>query len=55
MVTCRRFTFPELFIHRGLCISHHALARNYGRKTAVIATLLGVFGWGLSYFGCFQR
>ena len=32
----------------------YALARNYGRKTAVIATLLGVFGWGLSYFGLFS-
>ncbi len=32
----------------------YALARGYGRKTAVIATFLGVFGWGLSYFGLFS-
>jgi hypothetical protein len=32
----------------------YALARSYGKKTAVIATLLGVFGWGLSYFGLFS-
>ena len=29
----------------------YALARGYGRKVAIIATVLGVFGWGLSYFG----
>ena len=32
----------------------YALARPYGRKAAVIATVLGVFGWGLSYFGLFS-
>ena len=32
----------------------YALARAYGRKVAVIATVLGVFGWGLSYFGLFS-
>jgi hypothetical protein len=32
----------------------YALARDYGRKVAVIATVLGVFGWGLSYFGLFS-
>jgi len=31
----------------------YALARPYGRRTAVIATVLAVFGWGLSYFGLF--
>jgi hypothetical protein len=29
----------------------YVLARGYGRKVAIIATVLGVFGWGLSYFG----
>ena len=32
----------------------YALARSYGRKVAVIAIVLGVFGWGLSYFGLFS-
>jgi hypothetical protein len=32
----------------------YALARSYGRKVAVIAAVLGVFGWGLSYFGLFS-
>ena len=32
----------------------YALARPYGRKTAVIATVLAVFGWGLSYFVLFS-
>ncbi|MCL4429852.1 MAG: hypothetical protein M1167_03775, partial [Chloroflexi bacterium] len=32
----------------------YALARPYGRKAAVIATVLAVFGWGLSYFGLFN-
>jgi hypothetical protein len=32
----------------------YALAREYGRKVAVIATVLGVFGWGLSYFVLFS-
>ena len=31
----------------------YALARPYGRKVAVVATVLAVFGWGLSYFGLF--
>ncbi len=29
----------------------YALAREYGRRTAIIATVIAVFGWGLSYFG----
>ena len=32
----------------------YALARSYGRKVAFIATVLGVFGWGMSYFGLFS-
>lgn len=32
----------------------YALARSYGRKVAIIAVVLGVFGWGLSYFGLFS-
>ena len=32
----------------------YALARDYGRNVAVIAVILGVFGWGLSYFGLFS-
>ncbi len=32
----------------------YALARAYGKKVAVVAALLGVFGWGLSYFGLFS-
>ena len=32
----------------------YALARPYGRRVAVIATVLAVFGWGLSYFGLFS-
>ena len=32
----------------------YALARGYGRKVAIMATVLGVFGWGLSYFGLFS-
>ena len=35
-------------------LSVYALARPYGRKAAVIATVLAVFGWGLSYFGLFS-
>ncbi len=35
-------------------LSIYALARIYGRKVAVFATVLGVFGWGLSYFGFFS-
>ncbi|HLN89614.1 MAG TPA: hypothetical protein VK253_06070, partial [Candidatus Binatia bacterium] len=35
-------------------LAMYALARSYGRKVAVIATVLGVFGWGLSYFGLFS-
>ena len=31
----------------------YALARPYGRRAAVVATVIGVFGWGLSYFGLF--
>ena len=31
----------------------YALARPHGRRTAVIATVLAVFGWGFSYFGLF--
>ncbi len=32
----------------------YALARPYGRKVAVVATVIAVFGWGLSYFGLFS-
>jgi hypothetical protein len=32
----------------------YALARPYGRRAAVITTVLAVFGWGLSYFGLFS-
>jgi hypothetical protein len=35
-------------------LSIYALARVYGRKVAIFATVLGVFGWGLSYFGLFS-
>jgi hypothetical protein len=35
-------------------LSIYALARPYGRRAAVIATVLAVFGWGLSYFGLFS-
>ena len=35
-------------------LSIYALARIYGRKVAIFATVLGVFGWGLSYFGFFS-
>jgi hypothetical protein len=32
----------------------YSLARPYGKKAAIIATVLAVFGWGLSYFGLFS-
>jgi hypothetical protein len=32
----------------------YALARPSGRRVAVIATVLAVFGWGFSYFGLFS-
>ena len=32
----------------------YALARFYSRRAAVIAVVLGVFGWGLSYVGLFS-
>jgi hypothetical protein len=35
-------------------LSIYALARDLGRRTAIIATVLAVFGWGFSYFGLFQ-
>jgi hypothetical protein len=35
-------------------LSIYALARIYGRKVAIFATVLGVFGWGLSFFGFFS-
>jgi len=35
-------------------LSVYALARQYGRRAAVVATVIGVFGWGLSYFGLFS-
>ena len=35
-------------------LSVYALARHYGRKAAIVATIIGVFGWGLSYFGLFS-
>ncbi len=34
-------------------IAMYALGRNYGRRVAIIATVLSVFGWGLSYIGLF--
>jgi hypothetical protein len=34
--------------------SIYALARPYGRRAAMIAMVLAVFGWGLSYFGLFS-
>lgn len=34
--------------------SIYALSRPSGRRVAVIATVLAVFGWGLSYFGLFS-
>ncbi len=35
-------------------LAMYALGRNYGKRVAVVATVLGVFGWGLSYIGLFQ-
>jgi vacuolar-type H+-ATPase subunit I/STV1 len=35
-------------------VAIYALARHYGRRAAVVATVLGVFGWGLSYTGLFS-
>jgi hypothetical protein len=35
-------------------LSIYALARIYSRKIAIFASVLGVFGWGLSYFGFFS-
>lgn len=35
-------------------LAMYALARHYGRKAAIVATVLGVFGWGLSYTGLFS-
>ena len=35
-------------------LAMYALARPFGRRAAVIATVLAVFGWGLSYFGLFS-
>ncbi len=32
----------------------YALARPFGQRAAVVATVIGVFGWGLSYFGLFS-
>ena len=32
----------------------YALARPLGKQAAIIATVIGVFGWGLSYFGLFS-
>lgn len=32
----------------------YALARPYGKRVAFVATVIGVFGWGLSYFGLFS-
>ncbi len=32
----------------------YALARPYGRRAAVVATVISVFGWGLSYLGLFS-
>jgi hypothetical protein len=35
-------------------LSMYALAREFGRKAALIASIVGVFGWGFSYFGLFS-
>jgi hypothetical protein len=35
-------------------LSMYALAREFGRKAALVATIVGVFGWGFSYFGLFS-
>jgi hypothetical protein len=35
-------------------VAIYALARHYGRRAAVVATVLGIFGWGLSYTGLFS-
>jgi len=35
-------------------LAMYALARPFGKRVAVIAVVLGVFGWGLSYFGLFN-
>ena len=32
----------------------YALTRPYGRRAAIIATVIATFGWGLSYFGFFS-
>jgi hypothetical protein len=32
----------------------YGLARQYGRRAAVVATILGVFGWGFAYVGLLQ-
>ena len=32
----------------------YALARPIGRRAAIIATVIAIFGWGLSYFGLFS-
>lgn len=32
----------------------YALARPSGRRAAIVATVIGVFGWGFSYFGLFS-
>ena len=46
-------------VHNALLIlvfalAMYALGRYYGRRIAIIATILGIFGWGLSYFGLFS-
>ncbi len=35
-------------------LSMYALGRSYGRRVAIIATIIGVFGWGFAYFGLFN-
>jgi hypothetical protein len=35
-------------------LSIYALARGFGRRAAIIAAIIAVFGWGLSYFGLFS-
>ncbi len=32
----------------------YAVARVHGRRAAVVAVVIGIFGWGLSYFGLFS-
>ncbi len=35
-------------------VAIYGLARPFGRRAAIVATILAVFGWGFSYFGLFN-